>query len=156
MTRRLRLRPFPQHVAQMLGVEGMPLREPADDSNGVVVNAFVRSQEAFPDELRPMFLGDRTERIVARGPVQGTRLVEKHLLDQVLAAAQEQIADFGLVLNDASQFAFHQVGIVFQDSLDFVEYDCDAAFFPRGDRGRRLQNFLQLGVRLAQQRLSRS
>lgn len=86
---RLWLGRFPQHVAEVLGIEGMALGQPEDQADRVVINAFADIQKPLADEPDPVFLRDGAERIVARCAVQGARLVQKHLLHQVLPAAKK-------------------------------------------------------------------
>jgi hypothetical protein len=55
----------------------------------------------------------------------------------MLAAAQKQIADLGLRLDDAPQLAFDQVALIFKNALELIQNDHDGSTRFLGQSGRR-------------------
>ncbi|MHB8521603.1 MAG: hypothetical protein ACYDH9_12710 [Limisphaerales bacterium] len=87
-----------------------------------LVNALVRIRKAPADERLPMFLGNRPERIVSARPIQRAIAVQHHLLNQMFAAAQEEIAYLPMILNHAPQLPLHVVAVIFEDLLKLIKY----------------------------------
>src|SRR5438874_394900 len=109
----------------------------------LVRRSFVRSDEMFPNKRLPLFLGDRAQRIMSAGAVKRPILVEHHLLNQVFATAEKDVANAAVILNDAAQPSLNVIAPVLQQLLKLVHDDCDAVLVLRRDFGGCFQNFLQ-------------
>jgi hypothetical protein len=73
----------------------------------------VRDQEAFADERQPVRLANRSKRIMTAAPIQAPGPIQERFLDQVLAAAQEELSHLMIILNDAPQLPLDAVVAVF-------------------------------------------
>src|SRR6266404_742553 len=80
---------------------------------------------------------------MAAGSVEWAVLMQNHLLDQMLAATEKNVAHSAVLLNYASQFPLNAIAAVFENLLKFVDHHCNLRpIFCRDARGC-LQNFLQ-------------
>src|SRR5437867_12556137 len=107
-------------MAKVLGVKWMSLRLLADGMNGPVVDLLVGGGKFFPNEWGPIAFRNRTQGIMAASPVERPSAIHKHLLDQMLAAAEKDVSDVFVILDDAAKFFFHAIVTVFQDLLKLV------------------------------------
>jgi len=130
-------------MAEMLCVKGMSLCQFTDFVNCSFVDPFVRSDEMFPYKRLPLFLGDRAQRIMSAGAVKRPIFVEHHLLNQVFATAEKDVANAAVILNDAAQPSLNVIAPVLQQLLKLVHDDYDAGLVLRRDFGGCFQNFLQ-------------
>ena len=113
-------------MAEMLCVKGMSLCQFTDFVNCSFVDPFVRSDEMFPNKRLPLFLGDRAQRIMSAGAVKRPIFVEHHLLNQVFATAEKDVANAAVILNDAAQPSLNVIAPVLQQLLKLVQDDYDA------------------------------
>src|SRR5882724_6535903 len=111
--------------------------------NLLLIDPLFRFGEMLFDEWLPMFLCNRPERIMTAGPVEWTILIKNHLLDQMFAATEKNIAHPPMFLSYASQLPLHAIAAVFENLLKFVDHHCNLRpIFCRDARGR-LQDFFE-------------
>src|SRR5215467_8210961 len=127
----------------MLRIKRMALSHFADLVNLSFIDPLVRFCEVALNEWLPMFLGDRTERIMAACTIQRTISIQDHFLNQMFAAAKKEVADSAMILNHASQLPLHLIAPVLEDLLKFVQHDHHARAAFGSNLGRRLKNFFQ-------------
>jgi hypothetical protein len=109
----------------------------------LIIDPLFRVGKVLLDEWLPLFLCNRTERVMATGPVKRTVLIQDHLLDQMFAATEKNVAHPPMLLDYASQLPLHTIAAVFEDLLKFVDHYCNLwPIFCRDARGC-LQNFLE-------------
>src|SRR5882762_1422919 len=123
-------------MAEMLRVKRMSLRQFTDFVNCSFVDPFVRSDEMFPNKRLPLFLGDRAQWIMPAGAVKRPIFVEHHLLNQVFATAEKDVANAAVILNDAAQLSLDVIAAVIEQLLKLVHDDYDAGLVLRRDFGR--------------------
>src|SRR5204862_3715188 len=88
-----------------------------------------------PEKRLPLFLGDRAQRIMSAGAVKRPIFVEHHLLNQVFATAEKDVANAAVILNDAAQPSLNVIAPVLQQLLKLVQDDYDAGLVLRRDFG---------------------
>ncbi len=80
---------------------------------------------------------------MSAGAVKRPIFVEHHLLNQVFATAEKDVANAAVILNDAAQPSLNVIAPVLQQLLKLVQDDYDAGLVLRRDFGGCFQNFLQ-------------
>src|SRR5437868_14853258 len=121
----------------------MALSHFADLVNPFVVDSLVGIGKVALNKWLPVFLGNRPERVMTACTVKRPISIEHHFLNQMFAAAEEQITHSAMVLNHATQLPLHVVAAIFENLLKFIEYDDHAGAALRRDSYRRFQNFFQ-------------
>src|SRR5579864_1169199 len=99
----------------------MAFRQQADTHDLRVADSFPGIHESPLDEWRPMLFLNWTQGIVSAGAVERPLLIQEHLGDQVLAAAEENVSDVLLVLDGAAQAALYRIAAIFQELLELIE-----------------------------------
>src|ERR1039458_8977198 len=102
-------------MAQMLRVKRMPLGQFAHLMDESLINALVCIRKALVDERLPIFLGNGSERIMSTGPIKRAVAIQHHLLNQMFAAAQEEVPHLPVILDYAAQFPLHLVVAILQN-----------------------------------------
>ena len=105
----------------MLGIERVPLRLFTDRMDQARVNLLTGGRKSFPDERRPMFFRDRSERIMTTRAIERPRAIHEHFFDQVLPAPEKDVGDFTVVLDNAPKLFLHPITSVFENLLKFSE-----------------------------------
>src|SRR5437667_12447783 len=75
--------------------------------NALVANSLVGSDKFLPNKGSPICLGDRAERIMSASAVERPSAIHKHFLNQMLPAAEKDVSDIFVVLDDAAKFLLH-------------------------------------------------
>src|SRR6266700_3363677 len=111
--------------------------------NALVANSLVGSDKFLPNKGSPVCLGDRAERIMCASAVERPSAIHKHFLKQMLPAAEKDVSDIFVVLDDAAKFLLHPIIAIFENLLKLVENNHDIPVACRGDFCRRVQHLVQ-------------
>jgi hypothetical protein len=113
----------PKDMTKMLRVERMASRAFAQQLNDIAVNVLIRILKSLGDKWLPILGFDWPDRIVHRGTVKRTRLIQKHRLQQMLAAAKKNVGNVLVMLDAASKLPLSQLIFVLQDLLKLIKYN---------------------------------
>jgi hypothetical protein len=110
-----------------------------------MLDLFPGRGKSLPNERNPILFCDRSEWIMSTGPVERSRAILEHLLDQMLPAPEKEVGHLAMVLDETAQLLFHPVIPIFENLLELIENDHHIPAVFCGDLRGRLQDFLQGG-----------
>ena len=128
----------------------MALSHFADLVNPFPVDCFVGIGKVPLNKWLPMFLCNRPERVMTACTVKRPISVEHHFLNQMFAAAEEQIAHSAMVLNHAPQLPLHVIAAIFEGLLaaDEVFIPLQPHFLALHGMGKLLETTALVGKRI--------
>src|SRR5438094_10558852 len=90
--------------------------------NALVANSLAGRDKFLPNKGSPVCLGDRAERIMSASAVERPSAIHKHFLNQMLPAAEKDVSDIFVVLDDAAKFLLRTIIAIFEHLLKLTEF----------------------------------